>query len=260
MIGRWTRSVLPPLVFLGFVLGAWELGVHVLEVPSYLVPAPSAVFGEAWSSRGELVPASLVTLAGALCGFVLSLLLGTAAAVVFAQAAWIRTSLFPYAIFLQTVPVVAVAPLIVIWFGAGFPSVVLVSFALSVFPILSNAVTGLVRVDPELLELFELHNASRWQILAKLRLPHAVPMVVAGAKVSSGLTVIGAIVGEFFAGYGARTPGLGYLILQSSGQLRTELLFACVAASTLLGLSVFLATGLVARLVLARLDEPGGRG
>jgi NitT/TauT family transport system permease protein len=167
--------------------------------------------------------------------------------------------LFPYAIFLQTVPIVAVAPLIVIWFGAGFPSVVLVSFVLSVFPILSNAVTGLVRVDPELLELFQIHNATRWQILTKLRLPHAVPMVVAGAKVSSGLTVIGAIVGEFFAGYGAQTPGLGYLILQSSGQLRTELLFACVAASTLLGLSVFLATGLVAKLVLARLDEPGRR-
>jgi NitT/TauT family transport system permease protein len=259
MISRWTRSVLPPLAFLALVLGSWEVAVRVFDIPSYLVPSPSAVFREAWNSRADLVPASLVTLAGALSGFVLSLSLGTAAAVVFAQATWIRASLFPYAIFLQTVPVVAVAPLIVIWFGAGFPSVVLVSFVLSVFPVLSNAVTGLVRVDPELLELFELHNASRWQLLTKLRLPHAVPMVVAGAKVSSGLTVIGAIVGEFCAGYGARTPGLGYLILQSSGQLRTELLFACVGASTLLGLSVFLATGLVARLVLARLDEPGRR-
>lgn len=260
MTARWTRSVLPPLAFLALVLCGWETAVRVFEVPSFLVPAPTAIFREAWESRSDLVPASLVTLAGALCGFGLSLALGTAAAVVFAQASWIRASLFPYAIFLQTVPIVAVAPLIVIWFGAGFPSVVLVSFVLSVFPVLSNAVTGLVRVDPELLELFELHNATRWQILAKLRLPHAVPMIVAGAKVSSGLTVIGAIVGEFFAGYGVQTPGLGYLILQSSGQLRTELLFACVGASTLLGLSVFLATGLAARLVLARLDEPGRRG
>jgi len=259
VIAGLTKSVLPPLAFLLAVLGLWELAVRVFQIPSFLVPSPTAVFAEAWSSRGVLVPASLVTLAGALAGFGLSLLLGTGAAVVFAQASWIRASLFPYAIFLQTVPVVAVAPLVVIWFGAGFASVVLVSFVLSVFPVLSNAVTGLVRVDPELLELFELHNATRWQILAKLRLPHAVPMVVAGAKVSSGLTVIGAIVGEFFAGYGARTPGLGYLILQSSGQLRTELLFACVGASTLLGLSVFLATGLAARLVLARLDEPGRR-
>jgi NitT/TauT family transport system permease protein len=105
------------------------------------------------------------------------------------------------------------------------------------------------------LELFALHNARPGQILFKLRLPHAVPYLVAGAKVASGLTVIGAIVGEFFAGYGASRPGLGYLILSSAGQLRTELLFACVGASTVLGLAVFLATGLASRLVLARLDE-----
>ncbi|MEK7391161.1 MAG: ABC transporter permease [Fibrobacterota bacterium] len=256
MTARLTNSVLPPLLFLALFLGVWEGVVRFLGVPSYMVPSPLAVLAEAHASRAELGPASLITLAGALCGFGLSLVLGTLAAVVFAQAAWIRASLFPYAIFLQTVPIVAVAPLIVIWFGAGFGSVVLVSFVLSVFPILSNAVTGLVRVDRELLELFQLHNASRWQILVKLRLPHAVPMIVAGAKVASGLTVIGAIVGEFFAGYGAETPGLGYLILQSSGQLKTELLFACVGASTLLGLSVFLSTGLAARLVLARLEEP----
>lgn len=259
MIRRGVSVVLPPVAFLVVVLAAWEFAVRMFHVPSFLVPSPTAVFREAWISRADLLGSSLVTMAGALCGFALSLVVGTGVAIVFAQAAWIRASLFPYAIFLQTVPIVAVAPLIVIWFGAGFPSVVLVSFVLSVFPILSNAVTGLVRVDPELLELFEIHNATRWQILTKLRLPHAVPMVVAGAKVSSGLTVIGAIVGEFFAGYGAQTPGLGYLILQSSGQLRTELLFACVGASTMLGLSVFLATGLVAKLVLARLDEPGGR-
>lgn len=259
MIRRAVAAALPPVAFLAMVVVAWELAVRVLRIPSYLVPSPSAVFLEAWTSRADLLGSSMVTMAGALCGFALSVVVGTVVAIVFAQASWIRASLFPYAIFLQTVPIVAVAPLIVIWFGAGFPSVVLVSFILSVFPILSNAVTGLVRVDPELLELFEIHNASRWQILTKLRLPHAVPMVVAGAKVSSGLTVIGAIVGEFFAGYGARTPGLGYLILQSSGQLRTELLFACVGASTMLGLTVFLATGMVAKLVLARLDEPAAR-
>lgn len=259
MKSGWMASILPPVLFLAAFLALWQIAVRTLEVPSFLVPAPTAILSEAWSMRTEIVHSGLVTLAGALAGFALSLVVGTAVAVVFAQAAWIRASLFPYAIFLQTVPIVAVAPLIVIWFGAGFPSVVLVSFVLSVFPILSNAVTGLVRVDPELLELFQVHNASRWQILAKLRLPHAVPMVVAGSKVSAGLTVIGAIVGEFFAGYGAQTPGLGYLILQSSGQLRTELLFACVGASTLLGLGVFVTTSLVARLVLARLDEPTRR-
>jgi NitT/TauT family transport system permease protein len=175
----------------------------------------------------------------------------------FSQARWIRSSLYPYAIFLQTVPIVAIAPLVVIWCGPGFASIVLVSFVLSVFPVLSNGVEGMTRVDPQLLELFSLHNASPRQILLHLRLPHSVPYLVAGAKVASGLTVIGAIVGEFFAGYGTRHPGLGYLILQSAGQLRTELLFASVAASTLLGLFMFLVTGLAAKWTLSRLDEPG---
>lgn len=248
---------LPPILFLLLFLAVWQAAVLLLHVPSFLVPSPLSVAVEAWSSRSDLVPASLTTLVGALAGFAAALVGGTAGALLFAQARWIRASLYPYAIFLQTVPIVAIAPLVVIWFGAGFASIVLVSFVLSVFPVLSNGVEGMTRVDPRLLELFSLHNAGPGQILFKLRLPHAVPYLVAGAKVASGLTVIGAIVGEFFAGYGADRPGLGYLILQSAGQLRTELLFACVGASTLLGLGVFLATGLVSRLVLARLDEPG---
>ena len=248
---------LPPIAFLLIFLALWQAAVHLLQVPSFLVPSPLSIAVEAWNSRADLVPASFTTLAGALAGFAAALAGGTAGALLFAQARWIRASLYPYAIFLQTVPIVAIAPLIVIWFGAGFASIVLVSFVLSVFPVLSNGVEGMTRVDPQLLELFSLHNATSGQILFKLRLPHAVPYLVAGAKVASGLTVIGAIVGEFFAGYGASRPGLGYLILQSAGQLRTELLFACVGASTLLGLAVFLATGFVSRLVLARLDEPG---
>lgn len=247
--------LLPPVAFLFLFLALWQAAVRLFHVPTFLVPSPISVATEAWNSRNDLLPASLTTLVGALAGFAAALVGGTAGALLFSQARWIRASLYPYAIFLQTVPIVAIAPLIVIWFGAGFASIVLVSFVLSVFPVLSNGVEGMTRVDPQLLELFALHNARPGQILFKLRLPHAVPYLVAGAKVASGLTVIGAIVGEFFAGYGASRPGLGYLILSSAGQLRTELLFACVGASTVLGLAVFLATGLASRLVLARLDE-----
>lgn len=249
-------ELVPPLLFLAAFLLAWEAAVRILSLPSFLVPSPRAVVAAAWEGRGDLVPASLVTLAGALCGFATALVGGTAGALLFSQAKWIRSSLYPYAIFLQTVPVVAIAPLVVVWFGAGFGSVVLVSFILSVFPILSNGVEGMTRVDPSLLELFALHRATRTQVLLKLRLPHSVPFLVAGAKTASGLTVIGAIVGEFFAGYGTARPGLGFLILQSAGQLRTELLFASVGASTLLGLGVFLATGSTARRILSRLDSP----
>lgn len=250
------RSALPPLGFLAAFLLAWHLGVQILSIPSFLVPSPLSVAQEGWASRADLGPASLMTLLGALAGFATALVGGTLGALLFAQAKWIRAGLYPYAIFLQTVPIVAIAPLVVVWFGPGFQSIVLVSFVLSVFPILSNGVEGMTRIDPQFLELFALHNARSWQTLLKLRLPHSVPFLVSGAKVASGLSVIGAIVGEFFAGYAVGHPGLGNLILQSSASLRTPLLFSCVVASTVLGLSVFLATGAIAHLVLARLDEP----
>lgn len=247
-------DILPPALFLLLALVAWEAVVRLLDVPDYLVPPPTAILREAAAERSQLLPATLVTLTGAAGGFAASLLVGIAAAMAFSQARWIRSSLYPWAIFLQTVPIVAIAPLIVLWFGAGMGSIVLVSFLLSVFPILSNTVEGLTRIDSTLLELFRLHGASRMQVLFKLRLPHSVPYLAAGAKVAAGLTVIGAIVGEFFAGYGASHPGLGYLILQSSGQFKTCLLFASVGLSTLLGLGAFLLTGLVSHLVLSRLE------
>jgi NitT/TauT family transport system permease protein len=248
----------PALVFAAFV-GVWDVLLRMLEVPSFLVPPPLAVASAAWASRSDLLPATLVTLAGASAGFGASLALGLTGAILFAQARWIRSSLYPWAIFLQTVPIVAVAPLIVLWAGPGFPSVVLVSFLLSVFPILSNGVDGLTRVDPQLLELFRLCRATRFQEFLHLRLPHAVPFLVAGAKVSAGLTVIGAIVGEFFAGYGVRTPGLGYLVQLSAAQMKTELLFASVAASAALGLLVFLVVDTTATLLLRRLQEPASQ-
>lgn len=253
---RVLSHALPPLATLVFFLVAWDLGVRLLEIPSFLVPSPLAVALGAWENRADLFPSALVTLGAAAAGFAASLILGTLGAVVFAQARWIRASLYPWAIFLQTVPIVAIAPLIVLWSGPGFPSIVLVSFLLSVFPILSNGVEGLTRIEPQYLELFRLCRASRLQELLFLRLPHAVPFLVAGAKVSAGLTVIGAIVGEFFAGYGVSRPGLGYLIQLTAAQMKTELLFASVAASTLLGLGVFLAVDTAATLLLRRLQEP----
>lgn len=253
---RLVSHVLPPLATLALFLVAWDLGVRALGIPSFLVPSPMAVAAGAWDNRSELLPAALVTLGAAASGFAASLLLGTLGAVVFAQARWIRASLYPWAIFLQTVPIVAIAPLIVLWSGPGFASIVLVSFLLSVFPILSNGVEGLTRIEPQYLELFRLCRASRLQELVHLRLPHSVPFLVAGAKVSAGLTVIGAIVGEFFAGYGVSSPGLGYLIQLTAAQMKTELLFASVAASTILGLGVFLAVDAVATLLLRRLQEP----
>jgi NitT/TauT family transport system permease protein len=246
------RAALPPLlVFLAF-LGLWQLACSVLALPAYLVPTPAEVAREAAAHAGQLAQAALLTAHGALGGLGASLVVGGLVAVLFSQSQTAARSLYPYAIFLQTVPIVAVAPLIVVWFGTGLQSVVLTAAILSVFPIITNGTTGLVRVDPQLLELFAMSDASRLQLLLKLRLPGSLPYFVAGAKISGGLAVIGAIVGEFFAGFGADELGLGALILQASGRLQTAYLFAAIFAATLLGLLLFGLVALLGELALRR--------
>lgn len=246
------EHLLPPLVLFALVVVAWHLACVALDLPAYLVPAPLAVALALAAHAAELARATALTAAGALAGLAASLVLGTLGALAFAHSRWIARAVYPYAIFLQTVPVIAIAPLVVIWFGTGFPSVALVAFIISVFPVLSAATTGLTRVDPGHLELFQLHRATRLQTLVHLRLPGSIPHIVSGARIASGLAVIGAIVGEFFAGYGAADYGLGYVIILTSGQLRTDHLFAAILASTLLGVAMFAAVSAVGDRVLRR--------
>jgi NitT/TauT family transport system permease protein len=246
-------AVLPPIVLLVLVLGAWQVSVRHWKIPPFLLPSPSDVGRAALENFAKLASASGITAAGALAGFGVSLAVGVCVAILFSQSAIVRRSFFPYAIFFQTVPIVAIAPLIVIWSGTGFRSVVLVAFIVSVFPIITNATAGLTSIDPDLLDLFRLHGASRWQTLFKLRLPGAVPSTVTGAKTSSGLAVIGAIVGEFFVGYDPSEHfGLGYLIQESTTQLKTDLVLCAVVLATVLGLIVFGAVSLIGGLVLRR--------
>lgn len=246
----WDR-VWPPLGVSLLFFGVWQACCVVFRIPSFVLPTPVAVAGAASAKWYELGSATLLTATAATLGLALSLLVGAAVAVAFSQSRALSRSLFPYAIFLQTVPIIAIAPLIVIWFGQGLFSVVLVSFMVGLFPIITNGTTGLTRIDPSLLDLFALYRASRFHVLIKLRLPGSVPFFVVGAKVSSGLCVIGAIVGEFFAG-SAERYGLGYVIELTSGQLRTADLFAAVFASTLLGLSMFLGVGALGDLLARR--------
>lgn len=248
---RFVSVILPPLLLMMLVLLAWHWAVVAWEVKPYLVPKPGRVLSEATENAAQLLTAVGLTAAAALSGFASSLLAGTIVACLFSQSGMIRRSCYPYAIFLQTVPIVAIAPLIVVWFGTGFQSVVLVSFIISLFPIITNETTGLISIDPDLLDLFRLYRATRWQLLWKLRLPHSVPFLVTGARTSSGLAVVGAIVGEFFAGNSIDRPGLGYLI-QQSVQFNTPKLFAAVIASTLLGIAIFGLTNFVGTTVLRR--------
>lgn len=244
--------MIAPLVVLAAVLAGWHVAVTAFAVPAYLLPSPLAVLAEAREHAGELLQATGTTGAAALAGFVVSTLLGLVVGFAFTQWRVVARSFYPYAVFLQTVPIVAIAPLIVIWSGPGFRSIVLVAVLVSVFPVITAATAGLGGVERDLVELFRVHDASPWQTFWKLRLPHAVPQLVAGAQAAGGLAVVGAIAGEIFAGYGSATPGLGYLILLTSGQLRTAYLFAAVLSCTLLGLLVFGTLALVGRLVTAR--------
>ncbi len=246
------KKIWPPLLTFFFIVLLWHLVVHVGAFPPYLLPGPLRVLEAARENAGFLFSATLLTGAGALCGFIASLVIGLLIAFSFSQSLVVRRSLFPYAIFLQTVPIVAIAPLIILWFDAGFQSVVIISFIVSVFPIITNATAGLTQVDPALLDLFRLYKASRWKTLFKLRLPHAVPNLITGARISSGLSVIGAIVGEFFAGYGSDRFGLGYLIVLTSGQLKTAQLFAAILATTLLGLAIFTFVGWLGDRIMLR--------
>ena len=168
------------------------------------------------------------------------IIVGVLVALFFAQSRWVRRMLYPYTILLQTVPIIAIAPLILMWIGAGTAAVALIAFIISLAPVIANTTQGLVSVDENLVNLFLMHNASRAQILFKLRLPHAVPSLFVGIRIASGIAVIGAVTGELYAGSSrVGEGGLGYSILYASSQLQTDYLFALVLAATVLGFSFF---------------------
>lgn len=247
----------PPVILFGLVILAWQMATVAFNIPKYLVPSPLSVAETMYERGGELSHAMRLTGTAALLGFLCSLAMGFIVALAFSQSAIIRRSCYPYAIFLQTVPIVAIAPLIITWFGYGFQSVVIVSFMISLFPIITNTSTGLIAIDPRYLELFSIYRASNWQVLWKLRVPNCVPFLIAGAKTSSGLSVIGAIVGEFFVGVSSEWRGLGHYIFDASSNMNTTLLFAAVLNCTLLGLSVFVFVNFLGHIVLRRWNTPG---
>jgi len=245
-------TTLPPLIFFVGAVLTWHLTVELFDIKPFLLPGPLRVAAALNTHMDALLSAAWLTATGALCGFLLSFAAGFCISLLFSQSRLIERSLYPYAIFLQTVPIVAIAPLIILWIGHGFYGVIAVSFIISLFPIIANTTTGLTSVGQDLLDLFALNNATRWQVLFKLRVPHAVPNMLTGAKISSGLSVIGAIVGEFFAGYGTEDFGLGYLIILTHSQAKTDFLFACIFFCTGLGWTIFTSVNVLSRFLLVR--------
>jgi len=232
--------VLNSIMVFAFLLGVWQAAILGLHVPPYMLPGPSVVAQAVLQRFPALVASLALTAEAAALGLGASIVAGIAIALFFAQWRWLRSLLFPYTILLQTVPVIAVAPLIVMWVGNGVFSVALVAFVICLPPIIANTTQGLISVEENLIHLFLMHKATPAQILFKLRMPHAIPNLFVGIRISAGISVIGAITGELFAG-AARVGegGLGYSILYAANQLETDYLFALVFAATVLGFSFF---------------------
>ncbi len=233
----------------------WALTETVYKGKGFLVPSPAEVAAAVVENAGLLAVATLTTLREAALGYFVSIVGGIASAALLSQSRWLERCLYPYAVLLQTVPVVAVAPLIVLWFGYNDLSVVIISVVMSLFPIVNNTLLGLRSTSRSLIELFAMHNPSRLTAFWKLRLPGALPHILAGLRISAGLSVIGAIVGEFIIGSGNAQGGLGVQIVFAQGRMYTALLFAEVIAATLLGFVFFTAVSAVGHRLLRHWHE-----
>lgn len=250
----WPR-IFAPLVIGALVLALWEFAVRWNEIPSYVLPGPVLV-GQTLVADWATLSASLwVTLRITFLALAAAVVVGVALAVLFSQSKWLEMALLPYAIVLQVTPIVAIAPLIIIWANDIDLSLLICAWIVAFFPILSNTILGLSAADHNLVNLFELYGASRWQTLRYLRLPAALPYFLAGLKVSGGLALIGAVVAEFVAGTGGNASGLAYRILEAGYQLKIPRVFAALAMISLSGVAIFLATSLVSHLLLRRWHE-----
>lgn len=251
---RLLRVAAPVLVGL-LALGAWQLAVSAWQVPAYLVPSPLLVWHTLVTDHALLLASLLVTLHITFLALGLSVALGVAVAFLFVQSRVIEMSLLPYAVLLQVTPIVAIAPLIIIWVHDPTAALVLCATIVALFPIISNTSLGLRSVDPGLLDLFRLHRASRLQTLLRLRIPSALPYFFAGLRVSSGLALIGAVVAEFVAGTGGTASGLAYQILLAGLQLNIPRLFAALVLITASGIALYAMASLAGHIALGRWHE-----
>jgi len=236
---------LPACIFLALLLSIWEWVVAQQWVASYLLPSPSQIYHTTLELWPEIAAATLSTAQSITWGLSLSVLSGVALALLFFAVPLARRAIMPFCIFFQTVPIISIAPLLVIWFGFGQPTVKASAFIVSLFPILANTLTGLQETDPQLKELFRLYKPSIWQLIFKLQIPSAIPYILTGVKISAGLAVIGAIVGEFIAG-----GGLGSLIDAARTQQRVDLVFSGVLMSSALALLLVFLIEIISRILL----------
>lgn len=244
-----------PLAIGVVALLAWHWAVVAFEVPQYIVPSPFLVASVLVTDWGLLSASLLITLKVTFLAFFAAAVLGTLVAFLFVQSRLIELSLFPYAILLQVTPIVAIAPLIIIWVKDPDAALTLCATIVAIFPVISNTTIGLRSVDPGLLNLFRMNRATRMQILVRLRIPSALPFFFGGLRIASGLSLIGAVVAEFVAGTGGGGAGLAYQILIAGFQLNIPRLFAALLLITVSGVLLFLLMVWLSRLALGNWHE-----
>jgi len=257
-IPTWQR-ILAPLVIGLVVLGLWEFVVWRAGVPYYILPGPWQIFRTLITDWGTLSGSLLITLQITGLALLAAVVLGIALSVLFTQSKWLEMSLFPYAVILQVTPIVAIAPLIIIWVNDTLVSLLICAWIVAFFPILSNTILGLNSADHNLINLFQLYGANRWQTLRYLRLPAALPYFLGGLRISGGLALIGAVVAEFVAGSGGTASGLAFRILEAGYQLKIPRMFAALVMVSGAGIVIFLVLSLISHLLLRRWHESAVR-
>ena len=253
---RRALNLLLPLLLGVALLAFWEWVVAMRHIPPYVLPAPSAIARAFADNFSSLMASLWSTLIVTLEGFLAALIAGVALAVGFSQSRMIERALYPYAVVLQVTPVVAIAPLILIWVGFEHinTALALIAALVAFFPILSNTTLGLKSADFNLVDLMRLYGATRWQILWRLRLPASLPYLLGAMKIAGGLALIGAVVAEFVAGSGTAT-GLAWRIVEAGNRLEIATMFAALALLALLGIAIFAAFSLLEWLLLNRWHE-----
>jgi NitT/TauT family transport system permease protein len=249
MMRSHAERALPTLVIVGLLL-AWELGVRAAGIPAYTLPTPSLIAQTLWLNAASLGHSWWVTLQITLGALALACAGGVLLAGVFALSPLTERALMPVAVVLQVTPIVAVAPLILIYVDSTHAALLLCAWIVAFFPILSNTVIGLRAADPQLRELFKLYRATPWQRLALLRVPAALPYFLAGLRISGGLSLIGAVTAEMVAGAAGRETGLASRILEASFRTETPKMFAALALLVATGVIIFWITGALSRRLL----------
>lgn len=253
---RRALDYLIPALVGAIALGFWQFLVRLNDVPVYVLPGPVAIWSAFVGNFSSLMDSLWTTLRVTLEAFVLALAGGVALAIVFSQSKTIERAFYPYAVTLQVTPVVAIAPLILIWVGYERIdlALVIIAFIVAFFPILSNTTLGLRSTDRNLIDLMRLYGATRWQILWRVQLPSALPFLLGAMKISGGLALIGAVVAEFVAGSGTAT-GLAWRIVEAGNRLEIDKMFAALGLLAVLGIAIFSALSGLEWLLLHRWHE-----